>query len=255
MAFVVILASAASSAPAARVSANRRNNFPSKTSTTPTWMRSILMRTLLDCVPTPNHDECDPDRVCCNGSCAIRSVLHLDFVCARCGCQIEDRRLRRWDSNPDNPCQIAIRTRPTHLVTKTDDTTCGEIFTQVCCGGICCAETQCCGLDGACEDCECLIEEVLYADGEAHPTDECFGCDVLLDPIAWSPISGEPCGENEHQFCCDGHCCEAHTCCSLANVCIPCRCIIGELTVDIDVLNPAKNCEICNPFMDSHKLV
>ncbi|MGH2532942.1 MAG: hypothetical protein ACRDJW_11650 [Thermomicrobiales bacterium] len=92
-----------------------------------------------------------------------------------------------------------------------------------------------------------MIETIFYPDGSRHPTAACLVCSSSNNTGSWSPLSDTSCGENGDQVCCGGACCAPGACCALDQICEVCDCTIDGQGYSRNTLNPANECEVCDP--------
>jgi hypothetical protein len=195
----------------------------------------------------PCGSEAD-DRVCCGGACCPQGQCCVGGACQDCGCQIGDATIAPETINPDNPCQICDPSRARLAWSPVlGEATCGPDGSQVCCGGECCAADECCLLD-ACGECLCAIGNDTFPADAPNPANPCEVCKPKADPFDWTPVDDDTaCGDD--RVCCSGRCCESGLCCVLG-VCQFCGCRVGEEEVAEFAVNPANECEWCDPVLD-----
>jgi hypothetical protein len=189
------------------------------------------------------------DRVCCAGSCCAEGECCTLLVCGFCGCEIDGEVYEELAVNPANACEVCDPVLERFAWSpQADDSACGAGGEQVCCGGVCCAEGECCTLEGVCEPCNCTIDEVEYEEDAVNPENECEVCSPSDDKTAWSPAhDGDSCGPNVDQVCCGGVCCPEGQCCGEAGACEPCGCTIDGQSYRAGESHVEFFCLVCNP--------
>lgn len=190
------------------------------------------------------------NRVCCNGECCEEGNCCITAICRPCGCQIGTETFADLQLNPDNECEWCDQHLNTDGWSPRSDEPCGSEGNQVCCSGTCCAPGFCCSLSGACEECKCQIGDQLYLNGAVNPDNTCLVCESATSRSDWTPLPDDAaCGEGGTQVCCNVICCPEGNCCE-NGVCEPCQCTIEGQTFPEFALNPANECQHCNPGLD-----
>jgi hypothetical protein len=208
---------------------------------------------------TPLSDDtpCGEHQVCCAGvCCGVGNCCTGIGTCLACRCVIEGIVFEAGVTNPANGCEVCDPLVSTTAWSPAiDESPCADAFGQICCGGICCPEGQCCQPeDRTCGPCRCTIDEVEYIDGDHNPVNDCEVCTPALDPSGWSLVPDNlACGDDPDRVCCRGVCCADGDCCHIIDgLCgpEPCHCTIGEEEIAEGEPNPANECERCDPTED-----
>jgi hypothetical protein len=204
--------------------------------------------------------------VCCNGlCCGPGECCSADGMCQPCAgdCTIDGAGYATGAVNPDNECEWCDPVLDPFAWSRRSDEPCGD--GQVCCGGVCCRPRWCCRPDGVCDiefcglidpcedlnPCGCTIGDVFFPNNALNPANECQKCNVAFSTTDWTP-TGILCGSDDHQFCCNGVCCEMGACCNESGVCqfegsVLCEgCMIDGHFYFENELNPANpTCQAC----------
>jgi hypothetical protein len=187
------------------------------------------------------------DRVCCGGDCCPQGQCCEGGTCQDCGCEIGNDTIDPGTVNPENVCEICDPSRARFTWSPVlGEKPCGPGDNQVCCGGDCCAEDQCCLLD-ACGECLCQIGNETIPPDTPNEANACEICNPDVDPFNWTVLADdEACAGLPDQVCCSGSCCEPLQCCT-DGTCQACACIIGDKGFEAEAVNPHNPCEVCDP--------
>lgn len=164
------------------------------------------------------------DQLCCDGACcAAGECCTAAGICGmeECtpeGCTIDGAQFANGTLNPANPCQVCDEAVSKTSWSPSGFGSCGPNGDQFCAGGVCC-DLGICPNGGVCGDfCDavCVIDGILYHNGDRNPAIQCQACAASISHTSWTQVGANLYCDPVAQTgaCCGAICCGAGSFCN-----------------------------------------